>query len=74
MLASQYPYRSFTRRPPPPQNDPLVVAAALSRLFVVVWSCARVALSVVRGFDFEGLLAVVIVALTILFRARSLFP
>jgi hypothetical protein len=74
MLASQYPYRSFTPRPPPLQSDPLVVAAALARLFVVVWSCARVVVSVVRGFDFEGLLAVAIVALTIPFRARSLFP
>jgi hypothetical protein len=73
MLASRSPYRRLSRGLAP-VADPLFVATAHARLFVLFWSLARDVVCLGGGLDFEGFLAAVIIALTLASRTRSLFP
>jgi hypothetical protein len=54
-------------------RDSLQLPLCLSRLFVLAWSLLRVATSVVRGLDGEGVLAAAIVVVVALsFRSREI--
>ncbi len=75
MRTFQDPYRGFTSRELScPASDPLEPAVRAARFFVVSWSILRMTACVVRGLEFEGLLAALIVGVTLSFRARSLIP
>jgi hypothetical protein len=69
------PYRSSPRRVTttgPEAEDSLGIALRVASVFVLAWALLRVAVSIVRGVDFEGCVAFLIVIMAVVSLARSL--
>jgi hypothetical protein len=69
------PYRSSPCRVAttgPEAKDSLGIALRVANLFVLAWALLRVAFSIVRGVDFEGCVAFLIVIMAVVSLARSL--
>ncbi|MGH7295393.1 MAG: hypothetical protein ACRELB_10690 [Polyangiaceae bacterium] len=64
MWARPHPYRSSVRPAAPARIavDPLARAQRAAEYFVLGWALLRLVLCAVRGLDFEGCIALVILA------------
>jgi hypothetical protein len=74
MSALPHPYRTFERAEPARRAqpvDPLRAAERNASRFVLGWALLRVGVCSVRGMDFEGFVALVIVVTVIASLTRS---